>query len=265
MSLAMVRTYLTDGVAIRAMASNHLLSSVVSAGCRHAVALRKLLSEELSGFSSCHPPTQAYPLLNVVRQASPQRLASHFLQAPHPKLPQTELSLQPQVAKLGHRTAPPINLACRLRLHLGHEGRHLRYLFRAHQPPSPGSLGTALRPQRTGPTVPGRRLVTMPDHSHPLFLTSVGQRLARRAGVGVAGRLINKGFRTELGAIPRRSKLRSRAACAPASIAPPINSTPRSAVASTVSWVVKPPSATTCFGSRPRLLSISSSAGISSL
>lgn len=38
MSLAMVRPYLTDGVAIRAMASNHLLSSVVSAGCSATIS-----------------------------------------------------------------------------------------------------------------------------------------------------------------------------------------------------------------------------------
>src|SRR5271157_2932325 len=64
-------------------------------------------------------PAQAEPLLNIVGEASPQDFAAGFLQSPHAELPQSELGLQPQVAELGHRTAPTIGGARLLRLHPG--------------------------------------------------------------------------------------------------------------------------------------------------
>ncbi len=246
MFYSVVRGYSTDGVPIRAMALNHLSRSVAGAGGRPAPDLLDLPS----GCCSDHlrlgsPPAQADPLLNVVGQASPQRLAPHFLQAPYPQLP------QPEVGELGDRPAPARDLARRLRLP------------RRQPPPAPfrGAPGCLLgkfadstmaekdRPGSRGPAL-GNEAGSLPPG-----LPDLGKSAPCWPG---RGRGWGWHHRPRL---PDGTRAPSLAACAPASLSPPIKSPPRSAVARTVSCVVKPPSATTCSGSRPKLPWISSRAG----
>jgi hypothetical protein len=47
-------------------------------------------------------------LLNIVGEASPQRLTPHLLQAAHTKLPEAQLGLQPKIRKFGHRDTQAI-------------------------------------------------------------------------------------------------------------------------------------------------------------
>jgi hypothetical protein len=131
---------------ITAMAWSHLFHLVVLPGERPGSDLFRLPG--VSASRPLHlgsPPAPADPRLNVVGQASPQRLTSHFPQPANPKLPAAQLGLQPKVAKRSYRSAPPINLARRVRLHLGPEGRDFGRLFGSPQRASAGSLRVSFR------------------------------------------------------------------------------------------------------------------------
>jgi len=114
---------------------------------------------------------------------------------------------------------------------------------------SAGSLRAEGRSKRTAAACAGRGWVARPDPFRPLFPTWMRQHFACRAGGGVRGRLLAPRDGARVPPRSFRSKFTGRAEGAPASRAPLINSTPRPAVAITVS--TKPPAATPCWGLVP--------------
>src|ERR1035437_8436816 len=107
-----------------------------------------------------HFPAQAKPVLNIVREASPQDLTAGFLQAAHAELPESELGLQPQVAEFRHGGPQAISRACRRGLHLGHIRRHAGDILTAHDHSSLLPRLTR-RAQGTMPAVGRARLVNL--------------------------------------------------------------------------------------------------------
>ena len=77
------------------------------------------------------PPSEAYPLLDVVGHRRPQRFQCDVRDPAHTKLAQTELRFDPEIGKLRNLRPRPIDRACVGCLHFLSEGRDRRERFDA--------------------------------------------------------------------------------------------------------------------------------------
>src|SRR3954462_6068228 len=89
-------------------------------------------------------PANPDPLLDVVGQRGPERLALHLEQAARAKAAQSQLFFDPGVGKLSHLRSQLVNLPRPRRFHLLSKSLDIRAFFERSQG-APLAFGTALR------------------------------------------------------------------------------------------------------------------------